>query len=489
MTKANKPSRFRPVEIGKVDGIRTVVEAVPQEMTAFGGIPMLARMEKKIGLIKELSRRVIDSRKQHLVEHAMEDILLQRTFQVGVGFADGNDSTLLRGDPAMLLGLERDPVNGRSGASKETMSRTESKAVNEKNLDCVNALFIDHFLAQQRKRPKRVLELDFDGSMIKTFGAQEGSVYRGGKYQSTMYFPLMAFCGDWLLGTILRRGDKAEAKTILKELKKIVKKIRDKWPAMKIKVRMDSAFCSGELVKWLKEQKISYQLALRTTSVLRLCSKAFEEEAELLFRNRFEEPRFIGKDADKAIQKEHARIRGLSTDERMKAEHEWKNRRTRVVGSFCYKPEKWREFLAWNEWQRVICRCDYTDKGLEVKYVLVSQHSGNPQKMYEKEYCNRGMAEQCVGLFKQIAKRLSAQEYFSNQFRLILYGAAYMLMMHLHNFVCKKLKRADMNTLRKNLMIMPMLIRRTEKKIVLQISESHAHRFEYLDAWRRLTAA
>jgi hypothetical protein len=30
-------SRFQPVELGKIDGTRAVLEAVPEAMTAFGG--------------------------------------------------------------------------------------------------------------------------------------------------------------------------------------------------------------------------------------------------------------------------------------------------------------------------------------------------------------------------------------------------------------------------------------------------------------------
>ncbi len=488
MKQSSRRSRFQPVEIGKVDGIRTVLEAVPEEMTAFGGAAMLAAVEKKVGLVRALSKLVNDKRLQHLVDHEKFDILLQRACQIGTGFADGIDGDWRTGDPAILMGLDLDPVGGRPGASQETVSRFEGKAVDKRNQESVNGIFIDHFITRQRKRPK-LIELDCDGSMMKTYGAQEGSVYRGGKYKHTMYFPLKILCGDWLLATILRRGDKSEAKTILAELQKIVKKLRARWAGVRIKVRMDSAFCSPELVKWLKKERIGYELGLRPTSVLDLYSRAFVEEAQRKFVEEYGEPRFMGKDADKKAQEEHARIRGLPTQERMEEEHAWKRRRTRVVGEFCYQPEKWKKFLNWQEWERVICRCDFTDKGSEVHYVLVSEQYGIPQQIYEEEYCKRGMAEQCIGRFKQTGQRLSAQEFFANQFRLIMYGVGYMLLMHLRDYVCRKLRRADVNTLRKTLMLMPRVVRRTEKKIVLQISESHPHRWEFLDAWRRLTAA
>lgn len=483
MKQSSKRSRFVPVELGKVDGTRAVLEAVPEEMTAYGGAPMLAAVERKVGLVAKLSELVHDDRAQHLVDHKRFDILLQRACQIGTGNPDGNDCDWLRTDVAILLGLDRDPTSGKPGASQETTSRFEGKAINRENAKAVRELFTDHFIAQQKKRPK-VVELDPDGTIIKTYGAQEGAVYRGGKYKHTMYFPLKIFCGDWLMATVLRRGDQSEARTILDALKMVVGKLRAKWPGLRIKVRLDAAFGSPELYDWLRKERIAYEIAMASNSVLELYAKAFMEQAEAQFRKEYEEPRFTGKDGTKKAQEEHARIRGLEDpDERMAEEKNWKNRRVRVVGEFCYKPEKWKR------WERVICRVDFTDKGLDVRYVVVSQQYGVPQRIYEEEYSQRGMAEQSIGRFKQTGQRLSAQQFYANQFRLTMYGVSYMLLMHLRDYAGKKLRRADVNTLRKTLMLMPMVIRRTKKKMVLEISEKHPHCRKFLGTWRRLSAA
>lgn len=103
--QSSRRSRFQPVELGKIDGTRVVIEAIPQEMTSFGGASMLAEIEKKVGLVKELSQRVNDDRAPHLVDHEGFDILLQRVCQTGVGFADGNDCDWLRMDAAILAAL------------------------------------------------------------------------------------------------------------------------------------------------------------------------------------------------------------------------------------------------------------------------------------------------------------------------------------------------------------------------------------------------
>lgn len=483
MKQSSKRSRFQPVELGRIDGTRAVIEAVPEEMTAFGGAAMLAEAEKRVGLVKELSNLIHDNRAEHLVKHKKFDIMLQRTCQIGSGFADGNDCDWMRNDAGILLGLGRDPAQGRPGASQETVSRFEGKTLSKKNLKAAREVFINHFIARHKKRPEKLV-LDGDGTMIKTYGAQEGSVYRGGKYKHAMYFPLKILCGDWLLATVLRRGDQSESKTILDNLKMVIGKLRAQWSGLRIKVRLDSAFGSPELYEWLRKERVAYEIGFRPNNVLNQCAKAFMEEAEDKFRKMHGEPRFIGKDGGKRAHQEHARIRGIEdSEERMAEEERGRKRRERVVGEFCYKAENWKN------WERLLCRVDFTDKGLETHYVLVSQQQGVPQRIYEDEYCQRGLAEQCIGRFKQTAQRLSAQEFYANQFRLIMYGVAYMLLMHLRQYTARRLQRADVNTLRKTLMLMPMTVRRTEKKIVLQISESHIHCREFLDTWRRLSAA
>ena len=489
LMQLTKSDRFKPVEIGNVGGTRAVLQAVKPDMTVIGGASMLAGIEREVGLVARLSERVHDSRKGHLIDHKAQDILLQRVCQIGAGFSDGNDCDFLRMDPAILECLDRDPVNGQWGASQETVCRFEKKAIDRKNLKFVRELFVDHFVSRQKKRPREV-ELDLDGTIVKTYGAQEGAIYRGGKYKHEIYFPLQVYCGEWLLGTVLRQGNKAEARTVLDTLKMVVGKLRAKWSGLKIKVRLDAAFGSPELYAWLKKEKIGYLVAIASNSSLELEAKQFMEEVEKKFAKEHGKPRFMGKDGKENAQAEHTRIREIEDPEkRNEEERKLKRRRSRVVGEFNYKPEKWKKFLKWDEYERVICRVDFTDKGLDVHYVVVSRKTGIAEEIYEKEYCKRGLMEQYIGQFKQTAMRLSAQQFFTNQMRLTLYGVAYMLMFHLREKLNKKLRKASVETIRKTLMLMPMVVQNTGKKIVLQISENHPHCRTFLDAWRRLSAA
>jgi hypothetical protein len=469
LMKVSTQPRFQPVEIGNLDGVRAIVQPVDEVMSAHAGIGMIGQIERKFGLVAELAERINDPRLTHLVDHTTSDILLQRVSQVAAGFTDGNDCDWLRFDSALKWSLNRHPVFGAPGASQETTCRFELKAITKGNRRKALNTLIDHYIKHHKKPPKEIV-IEPDGSMIKTYGAQQGSVYRGGKYKHEMYFPLFIFIGEWIVSAVLRAGNKSEARTILSELKVLVRKLRDKWRSISIKVRMDAAFPSPGLLSWLRQQRIGYEMGLRPTSVLTSYSQ-------------FGKARFLGRDGNRKAQAEHQRIRELPKDRRMVAEHELAQRRTRVFGEFYYKPNTWQE------WERVIARCDYTDKGPDLRLIVVSQQRGIPRSIYEDSYCRRGALEQLIGQLKRTGQKLSAQTFRANQFRLLLYATAYQLLVHLRESAKGTMEKSDVSSLRQMLMMIPMVVRFTRTKVMFQISQLDPRCRHFLAAWRRLSTA
>jgi len=482
LMKVTTQPRFQPVEIGNLDGTRAVIQPVDEVMSAHGGMGMVGQIERRYGLVSELAQRINDPRLTHLVDHKAPDILLQRVSQIAAGFTDGNDCDWLRFDSALKWSLGRHPVFGAPGSSQETTCRFELKAITKGNRRKALNTLIDHYIRHHKRPPKEIV-IEPDGSMIKTYGAQQGAVYRGGKYKHEMYFPLFIFIGEWIVGAVLRAGNKAEARTILSELKVLIRKLRDKWRNIPIKVRMDAAFPSPGLLKWLREQRIGYEIGLRPTSVLTSYSRHFMEQACNQFYTQFGKPRFIGRDGNRKAQAEHQRIRELPKERRMAAEQELAQRRTRVVGEFSYKPNTWRQ------WERVIARCDYTDKGPDLRLIVVSQQRGIPRSIYEDSYCRRGALEQLIGQLKRTGQKLSAQTFRANQFRLLLYAVTYQLLVHLRESVKGAMQKSDVLTLRQMLMQIPMVVRSTKTKIVFQISQLDLRCRYFLAAWRRLSTA
>ena len=82
-----------------------------------------------IGLTERLNAALIDHRHASYITHPQRDLLIQRIYQIGCGYEDGNDSNCLRHDPMFKLGADRLPFDADAAlASAATMSRFEHAA-------------------------------------------------------------------------------------------------------------------------------------------------------------------------------------------------------------------------------------------------------------------------------------------------------------------------------------------------------------------------
>ena len=78
--------------------------------TDFGAL-LLDGTNRQTGLIARIADAIHDKRHQSYVSHAIEAILAQRSYQIALGYFDGNDSNALRTDPMLKLGLGQRPLD------------------------------------------------------------------------------------------------------------------------------------------------------------------------------------------------------------------------------------------------------------------------------------------------------------------------------------------------------------------------------------------
>jgi hypothetical protein len=218
---------------------------------------LLSKINDVFNLSKTAAKVLFDDRQSSKIKHCLENLLLQCILLAAMGFSDTNDSDKHRDDPAFTVSI----FGCLKGIAKLASQATISRFLNDRKkpeLDRLEAWLIDFFIHHQNCSPKK-LTLYFDGTKMKTYGHQQGATYRGGKYGCQMYFPLTVTTGSgWLLSGKLRHGDKTEAKTILQTLKPIVKKLRKRWPKLKITIIVDGAFKSSKLFNWCEENDIIY---------------------------------------------------------------------------------------------------------------------------------------------------------------------------------------------------------------------------------------
>ena len=122
--------------------------------------------------------------------------------------------------------------------------------------EALDRLLVKLFLESHGRAPETVW-LDLDATDDPLHGAQEGRFFHG-YYKSYCYLPLYIFSGEHLLCARLRPSNIDAAEGSVQELKRIVGRIRQRFPAVRIVVRGDSGFCRDEIMDWCERRLVRY---------------------------------------------------------------------------------------------------------------------------------------------------------------------------------------------------------------------------------------
>ena len=394
-------------------------------VTSDGGCLLLREAEKKLGLIKEVAKRLPDTRRKSSVEHSYASILKQRVMGMALGYEDQNDHNELRNDLALQTAIGRvSPL-----ASQATINRFENSAT-EDWAWIVHEVLIEKFISSYDVPPRRII-LDFDATDDPIHGHQIRRAFNG-YYDCYCFLPLYVFCGQHLLAAYLRPSKIDGARNSRALLKLLVQRIRKDWPGVTIVLRGDCGFNRGELLRWCENNNIYYVIGFPKN-----------------------------KRIDKECQK-HA--------EEAKRRSERRGRKVRVFGELLYQTKK-----SWKCSRRIIVRAESENGEFNPRYV-VTNLKYSPKHIYTKLYCARGdmenrIKEQQLHLF---ADRTSAHEWWPNQFRLLLSSLAYTLVDFIRREALSgtEMARAQCNTIRLKLFKIGAIITRNTRRIVFLLSAS-----------------
>lgn len=434
--------------IGRFDGGKISSDA--------GGL-LLREVERRFHILKRLARDCFrDYRDPDRIEHTVGSLIRQRVYGIALGYEDLNDHDNLRHDVVMgLLSEKRDPSGkdrvreqdqGKAIAGKSTLNRLEltPEDANEKSRykkivadgGKIDELMITLFIESYRSPPSEVV-LDVDATDDPLYGNQEGKYFHG-YYAEYCYLPLYIFSGEHLLCARLRQANEDPASGVLQELKRIVKKLREKWPTVRIILRGDSGFCREEIMSYCEGESLDYVLGLAKNS------------------------RLI-----KQIDAEMAQAKQI---------HQITQQAARVFRDFRYRTRK-----SWSCERRVVGKAEYLAKGENPRFIVTSMASEEKQarELYEDFYCARGdmenrIKEQQLGLF---ADRTSTSWMRSNQLRLYFSSFAYILMHALRRVGLEgtELAKAQCDTIRLKLFKIGAQIQVTVRKVWLSFSESYPY--------------
>jgi len=427
-------------------------------ITSDAGGLLLREVEQRFGILRQLAGCFTDHRDPELIEFPVEELLTQRVMGLALGYEDLNDHEQLRHDPLLALLCGRQDLTGHDRgdprdhgkplAGKSTLNRLEltpagasEKSRYKKIVASISQLqqtLIDVFIRMKAKQcvPEELI-LDFDATDDPIHGDQPGKFFHG-YYKNYCYLPLYCFCEGWPLLALLRPSNIDACAGTVEALAKIVPRLREAWPQVRIVVRGDSGFCRNSVMKWCEENRVDYVIGLaRNKRLLKIIGQELQE-AKTLF--------------------------------------EQTQAASRVFKDFDYRTQN-----SWSKSRRVIGKAEHLLKGSNPRFIVTSLPPARiaAQPLYENLYCARGemenrIKEQQLFLF---ADRTSTHGMRSNQLRVLFSTMAYVLHKALKEFGLQgtTLATAQANTVRAKLLKIGGRITVSVRRVVLSLSQAYPY--------------
>src|SRR5438477_3004058 len=408
-------------------------------MTSDSGALLLRETDQRMKLLARFSQCFLDGRNPAWVQHPVEQMLAQRIYSLALGYEDLNDHEQLRQDPLLKL-LAGKPDLNEALAGKSTLNRMElgdGTPDRYKKItfwrEAIDDLLVEVFLEAHAEAPEQIV-LDIDTTDFAIHGEQEGRFYHG-YYDHYCYLPLYVFAGEHVLCARLRPSNIDPSAGSQKEIERIVKRIRARWPEAKLVLRGDSGFCREELMAWCEANRVDYVFGMARNPLLeKIVANALEQA-----RQQWEQTQ---QPARVFLEFEHETVSGT-----------------------------------WSRRRRVVAKAEHIAGKSNPRFVVTSLGAGTSaaQQLYEDLYCARGdMENRIKEQFVLFADRVSAATIRANQLRLYLSVMAYSLVCGLRRLGLRatQLAHAQVGTIRLRLLKIGAQIRVTVRKVWVQMSSS-----------------
>jgi hypothetical protein len=418
-----------------------------------GGL-LLQETDAKMNLLSRFSECFLDGRNPILIEHSVEQMVRQRVYALALGYEDLNDHDQLREDPLLGLMAGKPEPGTQPLAGKSTLNRMElgsGMPDRYKKItfwrDGVDELLVNVFLEAHPVAPEQIV-LDIDTTDMALHGKQEGRFYHG-HYGQYCYLPLYIFCGDHVLCARLRPSSIGPAVGSRKEIERVVKQIRLRWPEVRIIVRGDSGFCVNELMAWCEQNRVDYVVGMARNKRLEGLVASALSEAQQQFESTQQPARVF-------VEFQHETLNG-----------------------------------SWSKQRRVVAKAEHIDGKSNPRFIVTSldQGSWEKQKLYEELYCARGdMENRIKEQFVLFADRVSASTMRANQLRIYLSVIGYTLMSGLRRLGLQAtvLATAQVGTIRLRLLKIGALVRVTVRKVWVRMASSYPYQALFAQVLQQL---
>ena len=407
------------------------------EISSDGSLVLLEKLEREHGLIRYFSNSIPDSRNPKLITYTRESQLKQRVYMLMLGYEDNNDVTHLQYDP-----LFKDVLQGDL-ASQPTMSRFEN-SMDLRSIFELSNLWVDRYIESLKGRKEIII--DVDGTDDPTHGNQQLSLFNG-YYGQFMYNQLFFHDGDTgqIILPVLRPGNSHSNKWFVAILKRIIKKIRDVYPSMKITIRADGGFSGAAFYELVDNFELFYAIGLPSNSRLKKRVKRVERAVKILYQSQGEKHQhFI---------------------------------------SYQYQAD------SWHKPQQCYSKIESTGIGMNIRHFASNIPKKQAREIYFDFYVKRGeTSENRIKEVKNMcfSDRLSNHGFWANFFRLFESCIAYEMFLFLKNRIKKttheKAKKWQINTIRTYLLKVGAKIKITKRRIYYKLSKA----FVFKDLFREI---
>jgi len=408
-----------------------------QEISSDGALIYLEKLERKHGLIKRISNFIPDERNPLFTIYSRFSQLKQRVFMMAQGYEDVNDVRHLKNDP-----LFKDVLDGEM-ASQSTISRFEN-CFNKESIFSICYDFIDRYVESLKDRNEIVI--DVDGTDDPTHGNQQLSMFNG-FYEQFMYNELFFHDGDTgqIIVPVLRPGNSHSNKWYAGILRRIVQKIRAKYPTIKITIRTDSGFSGPSFYKIADKYDLTFATGISTNEVLK-----------------------------KKVQRAEKAVKKLYLEQGLKHQHFIK---------YTYQAK------SWSKPQTCYAKIESTGIGMNTRHFVSNIEGKDAREIYFDFYVKRGDAsENRIKEVKNMcfSDRLSNHGFLANFFRLITSCITYdffrLIKEEIEIVKDEIAEKWQVSSIRMYLLKVGATIKVTKRRVYYMLSKS----FVYQDLFQKL---
>lgn len=412
-----------------------VVNFTGGEITSDAGLLFLREVDHANGITDRLIQALPELRDERYIEHSLSDLVRQRIYQIVAGYEDCNDANFLKKDPTFKILVDRS-LSDPDLASQPTLSRWENSLRN-KDLLAVGESLMEYFLARTPVPPYSLV-IDIDSTDDPTYGDQQLTFFNG-YHEQYMYHPLLITCNGHLLSAVLRAGNAHASKGVITILKRLVQKLRSKWPHVKITFRADAGFAIPGFYEFCEQEEVTYFVGLITNPRLENLARALLQKA----------------------YQDYARTQQPQ----------------RLLEVMTYQAESWnhpRSIVVKAEVQSLGKDAQGADRIGENQRFVVTNHP-YPLAIDYDFYVDRGESELWIKELKLglCADRLSCQKFSANQFRLFLFAFAYELLRAFQSALrFTRWAKVQFSTLRQSLLKIGAQVIQSTRRICFRLSSS-----------------